>query len=65
MRAIVGGNACGGAERTREKYCAVCHTDTTKSWGLSLEHYDAAKRDLALATMMLSKLNNGANGCSG
>jgi hypothetical protein len=33
--------------------------------GLSLEHYDAAKRDPTLAAMILSKLNNGAIGAAG
>jgi hypothetical protein len=32
---------------------------------LSLEHYDAARRDPGLAAMMLSKLNNGAMGAAG
>jgi hypothetical protein len=48
-----------------KKYCAVCHTDTAKNGGLSLEHYDAAKRDPGLAAMVLSKLNNGAMGAAG
>ena len=48
-----------------KKYCAVCHTDTVKNGGLSLEHYDAARRDPGLAAMMLSKLNNGAMGAAG
>lgn len=47
------------------KYCAVCHTDAAKNGGLSLEHYDAAKRDPPLAAMILSKLNNGAMGAAG
>jgi hypothetical protein len=33
--------------------------------GLSLEHYDASKRDPTLAAMMLSKINNGALGGAG
>lgn len=48
-----------------KRYCAVCHTDAGKNGGLSLEHYDAAKRDPGLAAMMLSKLNNGAMGAAG
>jgi hypothetical protein len=48
-----------------KKYCAVCHMDAAKNAGLSLEHYDAAKRDPGLATMVLSKLNNGAMGAAG
>jgi len=48
-----------------KKYCAVCHTDSVRNGGLSLEHYDAAKRDPGLAAMILSKLNNGAMGAAG
>jgi hypothetical protein len=48
-----------------KKYCAVCHTDAARNGGLSLEHYDAAKRDPGLAAMILSKLNNGAMGAAG
>jgi hypothetical protein len=48
-----------------KKYCAVCHTDAAKNGGLSLEHYDAAQRNPALAAMILSKLNNGAIGAAG
>jgi hypothetical protein len=47
------------------KYCAVCHTDAAMNGGLSLQHYDAAKRNPGLAAMMLSKLNNGAMGAAG
>lgn len=47
------------------KYCAVCHTDAARNGGLSLEHYDAAKDDPALAAMLLSKLRNGAMGAAG
>jgi hypothetical protein len=47
------------------KYCAVCHTDASMNGGLSLQHYDAAKRDPGLAAMILSKLNNGAMGAAG
>ena len=47
------------------KYCAVCHTDAAKNGGLSLEHYDAAQADRALAAMLLSKLQNGAMGAAG
>jgi hypothetical protein len=46
-------------------YCAVCHTDAASNGGLSLEHYDAARRDPSLAAMILSKLNNGAMGAAG
>jgi hypothetical protein len=48
-----------------KKYCAVCHTDAAKNGGLSLEHYNAARRDPGLAAMILSKLNNGAMGAAG
>lgn len=48
-----------------KQYCAVCHTDAARNGGLSLEHYDAAKRDPALAAMILSKLNAGAMGAAG
>lgn len=48
-----------------KQYCAVCHNDKAVNGGLSLEHYDAAKRDPALAAMLLSKLNNGAMGAAG
>jgi hypothetical protein len=48
-----------------KKYCAVCHSDATKNGGLSLEHYDAARRDPGLAAMILSKLDNGATGAAG
>jgi hypothetical protein len=46
-------------------YCAVCHTDAAMNGGLSLQHYDAAKRDPTLAAMILSKLNAGAMGAAG
>jgi cytochrome c551/c552 len=48
-----------------QKYCAVCHTDAAKNGGLSLEHYDAAQANPALAAMLLSKLQNGAMGAAG
>ncbi len=48
-----------------KKYCAVCHSDAAKNGGLSLEQYDAARRDPPLAAMILSKLNNGAMGAAG
>jgi len=48
-----------------QQYCAVCHTDAAKNGGLSLEHYDAAQADPALAAMLLSKLRNGAMGAAG
>jgi hypothetical protein len=48
-----------------KQFCAVCHTDAARNGGLSLEHYDAARRDPGLAAMILSKLNNGAMGAAG
>ena len=48
-----------------QKYCAVCHTDAAKNGGLSLQHYDAAHKNPALAAMLLSKLQNGAMGAAG
>jgi len=59
--------AMPAAEQTSlvKTYCAVCHTDAARNGGLSLEHYDAAKRDPPLAAMILSKLNNGAMGAAG
>ena len=48
-----------------QKYCAVCHTDAVKNGGLSLQHYDAAAPNPALAAMLLSKLNSGAMGAAG
>ena len=48
-----------------KKYCAVCHMDSARNGGLSLQHYDSATRDPGLAAMILSKLNNGAMGAAG
>ena len=48
-----------------KQYCTVCHTDAAQNGGLSLEHYDAARRDPVLAAMILSKLKNGAMGAAG
>jgi hypothetical protein len=48
-----------------KRYCTVCHTDMAMNGGLSLEHYDAAKRDPTLAVMILSKLRAGAIGAAG
>ena len=47
------------------RYCAVCHTDSSRNGDLSLEHYDAGTSDPALAAMLLSKLRNGAMGAAG
>jgi hypothetical protein len=35
-----------------QKYCAVCHTDTQRNAGLSLQHFDAAHADPSVAAMM-------------
>ena len=48
-----------------QKYCAVCHTDAARNGGLSLQHFDAAHPDSAVAAMMLGKLKTGAIGASG
>ena len=46
--------------------CAVCHTDAKPLGGLSLEHFDAAQPDPALARMMLVKIKeDGAITASG
>lgn len=47
------------------KYCAVCHSDAHPNGGLSLEHFDAANADPALAAMLASKLKGKALGASG
>jgi hypothetical protein len=47
------------------KYCAVCHDDTHLNGGLSLEHFDAASPDPAVAAMMVSKLKAQAMGAAG
>jgi len=48
-----------------QKYCTVCHTDAIPGGGLSLQHFDAAYPDPAVAAMMASKLRNQALGASG
>ncbi|MDQ1474264.1 MAG: hypothetical protein QOJ99_5744 [Bryobacterales bacterium] len=48
-----------------QKYCAVCHTEAVRNGGLSLEHYNAAQANPALAAMLLSKLRDGAMGAAG
>ena len=47
------------------KYCAVCHTDSARNGGLTLEHFDASHVDASLAAMLVSKLRSGAMGASG
>jgi len=44
-------------EITRTR-CAVCHTDAKPLGGLSLEHFDAANPDPAIARMMLVKIKD-------
>jgi hypothetical protein len=52
-------------EITRTR-CAVCHTDAKPLGGLSLEHFDAANPDPAVARMMLVKItDDGALTASG
>jgi hypothetical protein len=52
-------------EITRTR-CAVCHTDAKPLGALSLEHFDAANPDPALARMMLVKIqDDGAITASG
>ena len=41
-----------------QTYCAVCHTDTSRNGGLSLEHFDAAHANPGVAAMLLSKLTS-------
>jgi hypothetical protein len=43
-----------------QKYCAVCHTDTAKNGGLTLQHFDVATSAPSLAAMLTSKLTGGA-----
>lgn len=47
-----------------QKYCAVCHADSDRTGGLSLEHFDAAHVPPSLAAMMLSKVRSGAMGAA-
>lgn len=42
-----------------QKYCAVCHMDTARNGGLTLEHFDSAQASPSLTAMMLSKLSGG------
>jgi len=48
-----------------QTYCAVCHTDTSMTADLTLEHFDAANLDPSLAAMLRSKAKNGAFGAAG
>jgi hypothetical protein len=66
-----GGQALSGAMPVEQqnalvqKYCAVCHDDTHKNGGLSLQHFDASRVEPSLAAMMISKLKTGAIGAAG
>lgn len=42
-----------------QKYCGGCHSDALMYGGLSVEHFDAARPDPAVAAMLVSKLTNG------
>jgi len=44
-----------------QKYCAVCHTDSAKNGGLSLEHFDAGHAAPSLTAMLLSKITGGVS----
>jgi len=48
-----------------QKYCMVCHTDTARNGGLSLQRFDASHVDPSLAAMLVSKLKGGAMGAAG
>lgn len=42
-----------------QRYCGVCHNDAQMQGGLSVEHFDAANPEPAVAAMLVSKLTNG------
>ena len=44
-----------------QTYCAVCHTDSARNGGLSLEHFDAAHAAPSLTAMLLSKITGGVS----
>jgi cytochrome c551/c552 len=47
-----------------QKYCATCHTDATRTGGVSFEHFHAVTVPPSLAAMMLSKVRSGAMGAA-
>jgi hypothetical protein len=42
-----------------QKYCGVCHSDALMYGGLSVQHFDAARPEPAVAAMLVSKLTAG------
>ncbi len=42
-----------------QQRCAVCHSDTARNGGLSLERFDAGQASPSLVAMLLSKITNG------
>ena len=48
-----------------QTYCVVCHNDSARNGGLTLQHFDASNVDPGLAAMLVSKVRSGALGASG
>lgn len=44
---------------TVQKYCGGCHSDAMMAGSMTLQHFDAAQVDPALAAMLLNKITNG------
>jgi hypothetical protein len=42
-----------------QRYCGVCHDDAQMQGGLTVQHFDAANPEPAVAAMLLSKLTDG------
>jgi len=42
-----------------KKYCGTCHSDARMYGGLSVEHFDAANPEPAVAAMLVSKITSG------
>ena len=42
-----------------QKYCGACHSDALMYGGLSVQHFDAAHPEPAVAAMLVSKLTAG------